>query len=147
MIYVANNGPVLVATNYWDDPVAQAGLFVVSLNAGTVRLLVPSVWETEIPDMICNTEHVVVSRSQHGPSAGGFALEILMEDGSEQPFSLHLSAGQIDRLPAWSDDQRRCRFALYVNRDGPRCVFECDAFTQVVPGFPWLQRIDPRNFR
>jgi hypothetical protein len=36
-----NDGPLLVASDYWQSPIAAAGKLYVSINAGCFRLLVP----------------------------------------------------------------------------------------------------------
>jgi len=40
---IENDGPDIVTTNYWTTEHEQRGLFYVSINAGTCRLLVPAV--------------------------------------------------------------------------------------------------------
>ena len=39
VLVVENDGPEIVATNYWELPAAAAGKFLVSVNAGAFRLL------------------------------------------------------------------------------------------------------------
>ena len=146
MLYVKNNGPLIEETNYWESPPAIEGKLWLTGNAGTFRLLLPSSWEDNLPEMTRNVSHVVVSRSEY-LSTLGFALEILFEDGSESPYSIHLSAGQILPMPAKSDARRRFRFAIYVNQGGTRCVYQTDAYFQVVPRLPWLKSINPKHFR
>jgi hypothetical protein len=41
MFRIDNDGARIVATTYWSTPHARAGLVYCSVNAGTVRLLVP----------------------------------------------------------------------------------------------------------
>ena len=36
-----NDGPLIVASNYWESEMAAAGKLYVSINAGCFRLLVP----------------------------------------------------------------------------------------------------------
>ena len=144
---IANKGPLLVETNYWESQLAQEGCFFLSVNAGAFRLLIPRQCENALPDMTTNVSHVVISRTQYEPLPRTVVLELLFDDGSEQPYALGLSMPQLDRLAPKSDDKRRVRCALYVNRDGPKLVFETDAFFQVVPHIPWTKRINPRHFR
>jgi hypothetical protein len=146
MLYVKNNGPLIEETNYWDSPLAIAGKLLLSVNAGCFRLLLPPTWEEQLPDITRNVSHVVISRSDYLQSHG-FVLEILFEDGSESPYSFQLSAGQIFPMPAKSDARRRFKFAIYVNQGGTRCVYETDAYFQVVPRLPWLKSINPKHFR
>ena len=41
MLKVENDGPRIVSTNFFETDQAKAGKFFVSVNAGTLRLLIP----------------------------------------------------------------------------------------------------------
>jgi hypothetical protein len=45
-----NDGPLLLASNYWKSEMATAGKLYVSMNAGCFRLLVPQIQHTAISD-------------------------------------------------------------------------------------------------
>ena len=145
MLYLKNNGPLIEETNFWESPPAIEGKMLLTTNAGTFRLLLPPPWEDSLPDMTRDVSHVVISRSVY-LSTLGFALEILFEDHSENPYSIHLSAGQAVPMPAKSDARRRFRFATYVDRCGTQCVYQTDAYFQVVPRLPWLKSVNPKHF-
>lgn len=109
---IVNDGPYIVSTTYWQTEHARRGLLYLSLNAGTFRLLVPDALASEVPQMCQGTRYVIVTR---GAMAMGPTLEILFEDGSDAPYSIHLSMGQVDRLPLISDEGRTdLRFLIYV---------------------------------
>jgi hypothetical protein len=46
-----NDGPLLVASDYWQSETAAAGKLYVSINAGCFRLLVPQTQHGVISDM------------------------------------------------------------------------------------------------
>ncbi len=94
LIRIANNGPRIVETNYFDLPHARAGLFFVSVNAGTFRILVPDNQLSAIAEMRSGPK-CVISR---GPLGDSDAIELMFDDGSDSPFALHIDARQVDRL-------------------------------------------------
>lgn len=114
MIRIHNDGPLIVETDYWDTPHAQRGLFYVSINAGAFRLLVPLLQEASLADMR-TAAYVIVTR---GVWHGRDALELLFEDGSDSPFSLHVLAAQVDRMPARSDEGRTDLWCLIYTEAG-----------------------------
>lgn len=119
MIEIVNDGPRIISTTYWQTDHARRGLFYVSVNAGAFRLLAPEIQAAEVPDMCRGAQYVVVTR---GRFAGRDALEIVFEDGSRTPYSLHVDARQVDRLPAASDEGRTdLRFLVYVQPDALAC--------------------------
>lgn len=98
-IQIQNDGANIVSTNYWQTPHAAAGAFFLSFNAGAARLLVPKQIEQEIEEMRGASE-VIISRGLLG---GQMALELLWEDGSDSPYSIHMGTNQCDRLLPDSD--------------------------------------------
>jgi hypothetical protein len=102
LLRIDNHGPLVVASNYWDLPAEKAGKVLVSLNAGAFRLLIPESAEPAIADMRTARE-CVVSRGPW-PAAGlADAFEVLFDDGTDDPFALHLSPESFDRVPADED--------------------------------------------
>ena len=96
-IQIANSGPEITETNYWDGAHSRAGFYFLSWNAGVARLLVPDVRAGDLRDMR-TAQYVIVSRGPWPEQDGREGLELLFEDGSDAPFCLHLSAEQCDRL-------------------------------------------------
>lgn len=117
-ITIENDGPLILATNYWQTTIAHAGKFFLSTNAGTFRLLIPQAHLSVVREMRSGRE-VVFSRGamtlngQHLPDM----MELLFDDGSASPFSLHLSPGQLDRFPLDTDTTQ---------------AWTCTAWTQLV---------------
>lgn len=100
MITISNDGPLLLATNYWDTQHARAGLFFVSWNAGALRLLVPDSQRRAIREMQTGRLFVVT----RGPLQGIDCLELMWDDGSDAPYCIHVDMRQSDRtLPSKPD--------------------------------------------
>ena len=114
LIRIDNDGPDIVATDYWATPNAQQGYFYLSINAGAFRLLIPDVRAAEIADW-ASAREVIVSRGPWPQAVRTDALELLFEDGTDSPYAIHMGLEQIDRLPLPRD----------VDREGdpPRWIF------------------------
>ena len=96
-LMIRNQGQILVETNYWDSPHAQAGHFYLSWNAGAGRLLIPDAQKAILRELR-GAREVIVSRGPSVNEGGRDALELLWEDGSDAPFVVHLVAEQTVRL-------------------------------------------------
>lgn len=120
-LMITNNGPAIIATNYWTTAAARAGKFYLSTNAGTFRLLVPAQHAGAVRDMRTATL-CVVSRGPMmlGEHAVIDALEILFDDGTTDPFSMHLSPGQIDRMPLDIDSAHAWILTVWTHLVGER---------------------------
>ena len=97
MLKIGNRGQMILATNYWESEQARAGYFFLSWNAGAARLLVPDVQKAVLRE-IKGAREVIISRGPWTDHGGREALELLWEDGSDNPFCIHLVAEQCDRL-------------------------------------------------
>lgn len=101
MIVVSNKGPELLESNYWTSNLAAQGNAFLSWNAGAARLLLPPAYSSHLRVM-SSAQHVVLSRgSMHG--FGVDALELLFEDGSDEPFCIHMPREHGDRIVPKSD--------------------------------------------
>ena len=80
IITVSNHGPLIVATNYWDLPLEEAGKIWCSVNAGAIRVLVPRAHRRIIEDMR-TARHVVLSRGPWPEVGAPEAVELLFDDG------------------------------------------------------------------
>src|SRR5438309_12065291 len=49
------------------------------------------------------------------------ALELLFDDGSDDPWSLHLSPGQVDRMPLDTDSAQGWTCTVWTHLVGERC--------------------------
>ena len=62
LLTISNAGPDILATNFWQLPMARAGKFFLSTNAGAFRLLVPALHVGSLKDMRAATLCVRVTR-------------------------------------------------------------------------------------
>lgn len=137
-IKTANNGQLLVSTNYWETQQAKAGLCYLTWNAGAARLLVPTpskaiIKETEGARM------VVVSRGSWPEQGNQEGLELLWEDDSNNPFCLLLSLAQTDRLFKQSDSKTPFVVTIWTE-EGMQAEWE--ARSRVVSQIPCAQPWD-----
>lgn len=142
MFHVENDGPEIIRTNYWQSEHAAKGFLFLSINAGCFRLLVPPSMEAEIPEMLRGARAVVVSRGPWVAQGGRDAYEVLFEDGTDEPYALHLAAEQCDRLPSSGDRHKTFRFALWTAA-GKRA--ELPAHYRIVKRLPWLKPWRPAH--
>jgi hypothetical protein len=133
---VKNEGPEIASSNFWETDYERRGLFYLSLNAGAFRLLVPSVHDSVIAEFRTAKE-IVISRGPWEAQGGRDSIEILFDDGTDDPFSLHLDAQQLDRLPAADDAGKKAIFTAWLK--GPTCAYVSDCFYRIVPEIPWLK--------
>ena len=102
LISVHNDGPDIVETDYWATPNAAQGYFYLSINAGAFRLLVPEAHTAALRDW-ASAREVIISRGPWREGGKGDAIEILIEDGSDSPYVIHMGTDQTDRLPLDAD--------------------------------------------
>lgn len=98
IVTITNHGPLIASTNYWELAIEEAGKIFCSVNAGAIRVLVPRVHRRIIQDMRTARE-CVLSRGPWPAMGLDDAVEILWDDGSDDPFALHLSPESFDLLP------------------------------------------------
>lgn len=99
IITISNHGPLIAATNYWESAIEAAGKVFVSANAGAIRILIPREHRAVIEDMRA-ARHCVLSRGPWPEMGLADAVEIMFDDGSGEPFALHLSPESFDLIPA-----------------------------------------------
>src|ERR1700732_3065750 len=76
---IHSDGPKITYSNFWDKP--DEGKFIVSINARTCRILLPSSLEHYIPEMATASE-VVISRGSWPAMGQKDGFEFMFEDGS-----------------------------------------------------------------
>jgi hypothetical protein len=138
-LQIASSGATITSTNYWDLPEARAGKLFVSCNAGAFRVLVPPVAESVIPDMATATQ-CVVSRGPWPERGLSDAIEILFDDGTSDPFALHLAVQSFYHLPTVEDVGDK--WVLSVWKRGPTApikALERLCAYRVVESIPWLR--------
>ena len=131
---IENDGPEIVASNFWDSEMARHGYFFLSINSGAARLLIPDSRISEVKEMETG-KLVILSRGLWIKKAN--ALEILFEDGTEEPYSMHLGPEQLDRLIPPSESGRDLTFSAW-SRNAIR-LFERPAKFRMVKKLPCLE--------
>jgi len=138
-LVIESDGPAIRATNFWQTAQARAGAFYLSINAGAFRLLVPSQHMGVIAEFETAKE-VIVSRGPWSQAGGKDSIELLFDEWSDNPFSLHLGPGQFDRLQPARDAGRTCPFTAWALRGGvPAQVYRHDCRYRIVLSLPWLK--------
>ncbi|MGB6221637.1 hypothetical protein [Haloferula sp.] len=89
-ITITNIGPEIESTNFWDTEIGTQN-HAFSVNAGCLRLLVPNCHTPCLPDMV-GCEYVVASIIKR-IQPKKFAIELLFEDHTQTPFSIHMCPG------------------------------------------------------
>lgn len=139
-LIIRNDGPLIVETNYWSTDWAKNGIVSLSMNDGAFRLLLPKQIEQDVLRETFRVPHVVVSRGPWVDQGSRDAIELLFDDGSDDPYSLHLDARQCTPLPAKDDHGKQVNVSIWVNRKGvPTCVRNYPGWFRVVEKIPCLK--------
>lgn len=117
VITIENHGPLITASNYWQSEYAAAGKLYVSCSAGAIRILVPPSARSMIEECR-SSRHVILSRGPWPQAGLSEAVELLFEDGTDSPFSLHLSPSSFDGLPAEPEPGREWVVTLWTLKKG-----------------------------
>lgn len=99
MITIANDGPLIKHTNYWQSSYFHSGYAFLTWNVGTARLLLPDTLKPGLRDM-ATAKHVVISHGALVHAGARDGLEILFEDYSDEPYSLTMGIELTDRVPS-----------------------------------------------
>jgi hypothetical protein len=139
MIETVNHGPLIVSSTYWGSEYEAAGKLFCSVNAGAVRVMVPRAGRAVIEECR-SSRHAVLSRGPWPEMGLVDAVEILWEDGSDSPFSLHLSNESFDLLPGEPEPGREWTVSLWDLKKGkPHKALERRCHWRRVPRIPWLR--------
>lgn len=139
MLIIENNGQDIIRTNFWQTEQARQGAFYLSINAGAFRLLIPYKHNQIIAEFEAAKE-VVISRGPWTAAEQRDAIEILFDDGTDDPYSIHLGAAQVDRWPSPEDAGRVLQFSVWTLKDGkPYCAYRAECYYHSAPHLPWLQ--------
>lgn len=140
MVEFRNNGPLIERTNYWDTPHAQRGYAYLSLNAGAYRLLMPQSLHSVVADITSSEiREVVISRGAWPEVGRPDGIEVMFDDRTNDPISVHILTEQVDRLPLPSDQGWKGLFLLY---HGPpeKLIWQTDrVYYRRVKRIPWLK--------
>ena len=123
LIEISNDGPLIAASNYWDSEYNRAGKVFCSINAGAIRILIPDSQRALIKEMRTGKE-VILSRGPWPDMGLPEAVELLFDDGSQNPFALHLSPTSFDFLPAQPPPGQEWKIIAWESMNGkPHQVF------------------------
>ncbi len=138
-LVIENDGSEIVKTNFWQTEQGRRGYFFLSLNAGAFRLLVPRQHEGDLGDWK-GADQIVISRGPWVIEGQKESFEILFDDNTDSPYSIHLGAGQFDRLPLPEDEGREFVFSVwFCGDDGPLGVLRRTCKYRKVEKLPLLK--------
>jgi len=104
---IENDGPAIVASDFWTTDQARAGKFFISCNEGAFRLLLPPQTLSVVEDM--RTARIVEVRRE-----GKANFRIIFEDDSDSPFVIDCLVNSFDRIPADTDHGGQFRFTVWT---------------------------------
>jgi hypothetical protein len=134
MFTFENAGKKLKSTNYWDSEHAKKGALFFSINAGCIRMLIPDNMHHIISE-IKTGKKIIISRGPWPDQNREDGFEILFDDYTEAPFTLHVGVEQWAMLPAKSN---KWEFAAWT-REGmvleKRCYYR--TVDHIPYGKPW----------
>ena len=99
ILAVENNGREIASTNYWE---LGTDKILLSVNAGALRVLVPSGREADAVEM--GTGKVAVLSIGKDKRYGYERAYLMFDDGSDAPFAIESNLTAFDRLPTRHDD-------------------------------------------
>lgn len=117
IITIDNHGPLIVNTNFWETDAERAGKMFLSPNAGAIRLLLPRVHRSLINDMRA-AKYVICSLGPWPAAGAENAVELLFEDGTDDPFSLHLTPESCAMLPGEPEEGQAWVVSVWDNKKG-----------------------------
>lgn len=117
MIVTKNHGHLIVSSSYWGSELESAGKLYVSCNAGAIRMLVPSSMRDVIEEAR-KARYVVLSRGPWPSLGKEEAAEIMFEDGSDNPYVIHLGPESFDLMPADPGTGREWVLAIWDLKKG-----------------------------
>lgn len=138
ILTISNDGPLITATNFWEHEYERGGKPYVSLNARAIRLLLPRSLESHLEQM--SAGKLAIVSVPRNPSK--YAMEIMLEDETQYPYTFHLDARQIDHLPSREDDGRTdLEFTVWTQprRGVPHEALRRPAAYRSVTTVPWMK--------
>lgn len=116
LVTIENHGPLIAKTNFWSTVWDEEGYYLLSPNAGVLRILVPSVRSVDIAEM--RTAKEIVVRMGHDQREKRHMTEILFDDRTPGPFVLYISDEQWQHMPAEGDFPRPIEVTVWEGRRG-----------------------------
>lgn len=139
LLTIENRGKFLANTNYWDSQAAKLGYLYVSWNAGACRILVPDASLSMVDEMRTGKGAIVMAgqfkaegveaftqeldahslslAQKNGHTQHGFygrGLDIVFDDGTDNPFSFLTRPEQVDRNLPESDSGKTLELLIYT---------------------------------
>ena len=142
MLIVENHGPLIIRSNFWDLP-ETTEKYLVSVNAGAFRLLLPRSMEGFLEDMQvargCAITRGPWPNSPRGRIAD--AAEILFDDATDNPFALHCESQTFDHMPLPSDVAGEWVLTVWTapRRGKPRQALSRPCRYRLASHIPWLK--------
>jgi hypothetical protein len=142
-LIIHDHGPLIVATNYWELPEARLGKLLVSLNAGAFRILLPVQAEGYLEDLR-SAEGCAVTRGPWPEQGLADAAEVLFDDGTGDPFALHLALASFDRIPPDAEAGREVVVSVWTRprRSGggrPHRALERPGYYRLATAIPYMR--------
>ena len=134
-LQIVNDDWRITDTNFWDTSIAQDGKFLVTANAGHLRLLVPEAREGEMTGLTPGVTGITVlalpqAQWQHGEPC----VQWVFENGSATPFALELKPGAFPRPPGITENAVALAASLWIRRQGkPHCLIQLPLVWRTVP--------------
>lgn len=146
MLSIENHGPLILASNFWESPECAAGKLIVSINDRAFRLLIPPTLEPAIAEMQTARE-CLVTRGPWPAMGLADAFEILFDDGTNDPYALHLSPESFASLipsDEWIGAADVVLTAWTSPRRGkPRMALQRPCWYRRAPRLPYLKPREP----
>jgi hypothetical protein len=134
-----NDGPLIVSSTYWGSEYDRAGKVFVSVNDGTIRVLVPTSMH-QLALECRGAAYAILSRGSWQEKHLTDAVEILWEDFTNSPYAVHLAPTSFDSLPAEPPAGCEWRLAVWEMVEGkPHLACEHPCHWRRVPHLPWLK--------
>lgn len=114
MIEIVNDGPAITSTSYWSTEHARRGLLYLSINAATLRILVPTKIVHVLGALPPVDRPVALSRSTwQGRSTYVIQWDEPAETGLD-PYSIDIDQAQCDRGLSADEDGRILSLVWYT---------------------------------
>lgn len=110
-LIIKNKGKEIIETNYFTSPVAMAGKFIISLNAGAFRLLIPPVHANEFRKETMETTRIQIEQL-------GEVAFITFDDGSDAPYMIQMTMNSFVTRPAANDSGKDFMFSGWDDLGG-----------------------------
>ena len=134
---IINAGRKIQDTNYFTSDLGKCNIVNLTFNAGAGRLLVPNGYKDEVLREIGTAKHVVLSLGRFYPEeeAPRMMGELMFEDFSDSPYSIHIQQEMIDRK--LTSDRQKSTLLIYTEDGEYKKEFKL--YIRTVPTLPCLK--------